>query len=71
MGLGGKLVAVPWRNLRVTSDRQVYVLNLTPEVLEKMKGIQAEKLSQHTANKHPEVYRKREQQPDSSRGVPQ
>jgi hypothetical protein len=34
LGIGGKLVAVPWSDLRATEDLQLYVLNVPPKVLD-------------------------------------
>jgi sporulation protein YlmC with PRC-barrel domain len=55
LGLGEKLVAVPWKDLSVTSDGQLYVLNLTPEALEKMEGFDAEEWPGQAINKRQEV----------------
>jgi sporulation protein YlmC with PRC-barrel domain len=38
IGLGEKLVAVPWKDLRAPADREIFVLNLGPEALEQMQG---------------------------------
>ncbi|MGH8501332.1 MAG: PRC-barrel domain-containing protein [Gammaproteobacteria bacterium] len=38
IGLGEKLVAVPWKDLRAPDDREIFVLDLSPEILEQIQG---------------------------------
>ncbi|MBA2491048.1 MAG: PRC-barrel domain-containing protein [Gammaproteobacteria bacterium] len=38
MGLGEKLVAVPWKDLRVPADREIFVLDRSQAALEQMRG---------------------------------
>lgn len=41
LGLGEKLIAIPWQDLRRTPDGELYVLDISREALERMKGIEA------------------------------
>lgn len=38
-GIDGKLVAIPWADLRVTSDLRIYVLDVTPTVFDKAPAV--------------------------------
>jgi PRC-barrel domain len=49
--LGEKLVAVPWKQLSLTEDNKVYVLALSPKILEKRKGFDADQWPGQIADK--------------------
>lgn len=39
LGLGGKLVAVRWRDLRATEDHELYVLDVAPKVMDEAPAV--------------------------------
>lgn len=62
VGLGEKLVAVPWKDLRAPADRELFVLDRSQAALEQMKGFeenqwpaQAEKTPQKTQPAAPQT----------------
>lgn len=53
IGLGAKLIAVPWKDLKLNRDRELYVIDLSIEALDRMKGFDANLWPTRAANQHP------------------
>lgn len=53
LGLGAKLVAIPWQRFNLTKDRALYVLDLSLEKLDKIQGFDAERWPTQAVNENP------------------